>query len=206
MRLVSPDSELACVPLRIVDGVGTLGAWLGGRPPKGITPPVSAEALRYFATVPLVVEPALHVSIFVSDLERIMGFRGQVNEGGVLQAVTHPVMSRESATSKLDSPLSEHSLMLLERTDDWVEDDDGQRVVRPDHKIGGRPHLVRERTELLAALASIRGQGYVLIAQFDFPRGEDAVVTGDWPFADGMVALFGREPFGEQDWRWYWDF
>lgn len=206
MRLVSPDSDLACVPLRIVDGVGAPGAWLGGRPPEGVVPPTSPGVLRYFATVPLATEPALCVSVFVADLEEIMRVRGRVNQTGPLQPVVHSGKPRESVKSAHDSALSEHSLMLLEPADDWVEDDDGQQVVRPEHKIGGRPHLVRERPELLASLEGIREQGYFLVAQFDFPSGQDAVVSGDWPFADGMFALFGREPFAEQDWRWCWDF
>ena len=55
-------------------------------------------------------------------------------------------------------------------------------------------------------MGTVREQSFVLVAQFDFPSGEDALVAGDWPFADGMFSLFGRRPFGDQDWRWYWDF
>jgi hypothetical protein len=63
---------------------------------------------------------------------------------------------------------------------------------------------VRRNAALLAALESLRQDRYVLVAQFDFPHGGDALVSGDWPFADGTFALFGREPFQGPDWRWYW--
>jgi hypothetical protein len=94
----------------------------------------------------------------------------------------------------------------LEVSEDLIEGDDEEKVIRPNHKIGGRPHLVRETRDLVASLGRARDRGFSLIAQFDFPSGEDALVSGDWPFADGMFALLGREPFGEQDWCWYWDF
>jgi len=206
MRLVSPSSHRTCVPLRIIDGEGAPGAWLGGRPPRGVIPPTSVSSLRYFGTVPLSIEPELCVSIFVADLEPLMGVRGRINEVGLLHPIVHPPVPRELGVSPFDSVLSEHSLMLLEPTEDWVEDDDGQQVIRPEHKIGGRPPLVREQPALLASVDDVRKKGYLLIAQFDFPSGEDAVVSGDWPFADGILTLFGREPFGERDWCWYWDF
>ena len=178
---------------------------LGGHAPEGILPASQSEPLRYFATVPIASDPPLFASIFVADLESLMRARGQVNETGLVSIVVHARKQR-GASSPLNSPLSEHSLLLAEPASDQVEDDDGLLTARSGHKIGGAPHLVRRKTALLAALESLRQDRYVLVAQFDFPHGEDVVVSGDWPFADGMFALFGREPFQEPDWRWCWDF
>jgi hypothetical protein len=206
MRLISPRSPLACVPFIISNGSGTPGCWLGGRPPEGITQSSANGLQRYFATVPLAREPALFVSIFTSDLDELMPARARVNEVGLIQIVTHPLSPRGRLRSPLDSALSEHSLQLLTAAADWVAGDDAERSVRPNHKIGGIPHLVRPAPQLTADLGHFAAEGYSTVAQFDFPSGDDAPVSGDWPFADGMFALLGREPFGPRDWRWYWDF
>jgi hypothetical protein len=206
MPLVSPSNPLSCVPLRVVDKPGLTGSYLGGRPPAGVSPPASPTPLRYFATVPIATEPDLFASIFVADLETIMPVRARANDADHLKVVVHPLATRATASSLQDSPLSEHALELLPVSDDWIEDEEGARVVRPGHKLGGRPHLVRERATLVATLNSLRETGYFVVAQFDFPTDEDSVVSGDWPFADGVFVLLGREPFGHADWRWYWDF
>lgn len=205
MRLLSPSDPTRCVPFLISSGEGTEGTMLGGRPPEGIAPIPRGESQRYFATVPIAVDPPLFASIFVADLEPLMGVRGQINGAGLVGIVVHPRKQR-GPTSAFNSLLSEHSLLLADPADDQTADDDGVPTTRPGHKIGGAPHLVRRKAVLSAALESLRRDRYLLVAQFDFPHGADAVVSGDWPFADGMFALFGREPFHEGDWRWYWDF
>jgi len=207
MQLVCPTNIHTCIPVRIADGPGCWGAWLGGRPPAGLVPPQGMPMLRYFCTVPLCAEPKLCVSVFVADLEPLMEVRGKVNEvGDFLMPIIHSPTPRQSVPSASDSTLSEHSLVLLDSTEDWEEGDDGHRVIRPGHKIGGRPHLIRERPALVASLGEALKNGYLLIAQFDFPSHADAIVSGDWPFADGLFILLGREPFQKMDWRWYWDF
>lgn len=204
MRLVCPSDLGTCVPFRIVGTAELSGGRLGGRPPKGAQP--SDPSLRYFATVPLATEPSLFVSIFVADLEEIMGLRGRVNPAGRVAALTHALAPRTEASSALDSPLSSHALSLQRPDNDWIADEEAERIRRPDHKIGGLPYLVREKSLLREQLDASFERGYHLVAQFDFPGPQDAAVSGDWPFADGMFALMGREPFGESDWLWYWDF
>lgn len=205
MRLVSPSDPTRCVPFLISTGEGTEGAMLGGRAPDGISPTPGRESLRYFATVPITTSPSVFASIFVADLEALMEVRGGVSRPDLVRVVVHPSMER-GPSSRFDSLLSEHSLLLAGPADDLTPDDDGVAAVRPGHKIGGTPHLVRRKAPLLDAIERLRRDRYVLVAQFDFPHGVDAVVSGDWPFADGMFALFGREPFQEREWRWCWDF
>jgi hypothetical protein len=157
--------------------------------------------LRYFATVPIATEPDLFASIFVADLETIMPVRARANEADHLKLVVHPLATRAMASSVHDSLLSEHALELLPVSDDWIEDEEGARVVRPDHKLGGRPHLVRERATLVATLNGLRETGYFVVAQFDFPTGEDSVVSGDWPFADGLAETVHWYTQHEDWWR-----
>ncbi len=206
MRLICPSNLEECVPLRITDANGTEGAMLGGRAPMGIRPRSAQSSLRYFATIPLTIDPALCLSLFVADFKEIVSLRGRVNELGFLSISRHPPLPRSTEPSQSDSALSEHNLWLLEATSDWIEDEEGKRLVRPNHKLGGRPYLVRQKTKLTSDLDELRRIGFIMVAQFDFPTGDDAVVSGNWPFGDGMFALFGREPFSEEDWKWYWDF
>ena len=205
MRLLSPSDRSRCVPFAISDGEGSEGAMLGGNPPEGIAPDSHPDSLRYFATVRVAIDPPLFASIFVADLEPLMQVRGQVNGPGLVSIVVHPRKRRGSPTP-LRSLLSEHSLLLAEPADDEINEDDGAPTTRTGHKIGGAPHLLRPNAALLDAIETLRQDRYALVAQFDFPHGADAVVAGDWPFADGMFALFGREPFQETDWRWWWNF
>lgn len=203
MRLICPsDPETSC-PLRIDEDRAEATSFLGGRPPAIETslPP----NCRYFATVPITSEPHQRVSIYCDDLEKIMPVRGTLANPGLLFPVVHAPVGRQAKASRWDSELSEHALSVLDPMLDWVEDE-GSRVRRAGHKIGGRPFLVREVPSLLAELAAAYANGYSLLVQFDFPSGDDAIVSGSWPFADGVMALFGKDPFGQRDWFWYWDF
>lgn len=204
----SPTSGLMCSPLQIVDGTGTPGAGLGGRAPEVLDefPGGSAPAVYYFATVPLRAGSSQFVSLFVADLVDLMPNRARVNEVGLLRPVVHAARPRAQRRSPFDSKLSEHGLLAQDEVEDWILDDEGNAIIRPGHKLGGRPHLVRVTAELSRGIDKCRSEGLDLIAQFDFPSGNDALVKGDWPFADGMFFLFGREPWREENWRWSWDF
>lgn len=205
MRVLCPSSEVRCIPMRIVDSENGAAGLLGGAPPKGVKPQ-GGDSLRYFASVPFAEDPTLKVSIFVADYGHLVNARGAVNELSLLDIVVHPPELRDDKATGFQSGLSSHDLELLGESDDWVEDEDGTHVVRSGHKLGGRPHLIRETTALVTGLEKIAAEGFVHIVQFDFPESEDATVAGSWPFGDGIFSLFGRAPFGRQDWRWIWDF
>jgi hypothetical protein len=205
MRLLSPSSDSSCIPMRIVAERDELGPRLGGTPPQGVRPPNTGGPLRYFATVSLAIQPDQHLSIFVADFERIADARGAVNEPGLLEIVTHTPARRDGRTD-VDSQLSAHDLVLLPETADVIREEDGNEVILSGHKIGGRPHLVRQNRKLLDGLRVIGDEGFRHVAQFDFPERDDAIVSGSWPFGDGIFSLFGRAPFGRADWRWCWDF
>src|SRR6185503_3362689 len=152
MQLVSPIDPFVSRPVRIVNGEGSLGTLLGGRPPIGVAPAGETGHLRYFATVPLTEEPMQLVSIFLADLESLMAVRGRVNPNGLLELVVHAPVQRGSGSSALDSGLSAHGLSVLASASDLVIDDDGTQVIRPGHKVGGRPHLLRASSQLSRAL------------------------------------------------------
>lgn len=205
MRVLCPSSELRCVPMRIVDSESGGAGLLGGAPPKAVKPD-GADSLRYFASVPFTEDPTQQLSIFVADYGRLVNVRGTLNELGLLDIVVHPPTLRNHEATDLKSGLSSHGIQVLLEVDDWIRDEDGTLVVRSGHKLGGRPHLVRETELLSAAIEKIGAEGFVHIAQFDFPESEDATVSGNWPFGDGIFSLFGRTPFERHDWRWCWDF
>jgi len=161
--------------------------------------------MKYFATVPLVDDPPLAVSIFVAGFEELLEVRGRLGSLGALAAEVHDSLRGRGSQTKYGSELRERGLVLLPPSNDWTVEETGERRPRAGHKIGGRPHLVSGGEALREAVERFLAQGFSLICQFDFPASSDAEVAGDWPFGDGIMMLLGRPPYGEQDFVWYWD-
>lgn len=213
VRALCPDTPFTCIPLRISETGNDPAGLLGGRPPRGVSP-IEQKQLRYFATVPLAIEPRLDVSIFVADFTQLLPRRGQLNDPGLVWPLVHAPQPRAVA-SEVASSLTERALLLLGETDDVPLDEDAAAPLEETeemlldgldcHKIGGAPRLVRRTPELVEAVRSILRSDFKLIAQFTFPDDQDALVSGDWPFGDGVFSLFGQEPFGADSWKWYWD-
>ena len=193
-----------CIPLQIIDAEsdGVCGR-IGGRPPQGVYP-ATGTASHYFATVPFFRSPILLISIFVGSLVDLLNIKGRVSAPGVVVPIVHPPFPG-GGDLQLASPLSAHWLEALQEVEDRMKNDEGNLVSRPGHKLGGRPHLIRERDGLLDELRQMDMGGFVHLIQFDFPGRMDAPVSGSWPFADGIFNLFGRPPFAPTDWRWFWD-
>jgi hypothetical protein len=102
------------------------------------------------------------------------------------------------------SGLSARPLLVGVEKDDWYVSSDGERGPEIRHKIGGRPRVLA--AELASEGERLLGQGFVQVLQLGTPGGlGDAPGSGSWPFADGNFHLFGREPFGAEDWAWFWE-
>ncbi len=203
MRLLCPTDRERCVPLRIITEADAADGRLGGSPPS--VPGLDVEGLKYFLTVRIAADPERQISVFVAGYDRIAEVRGRVNEAGIVRVVVHEFAARMSP-SNIDSPLSPHGILILPEEDDWLDDEDGGRVVRSGHKVGGRPHFVRETTRLREGMESATRDGFSYVLQVDFPDEDDETVSGPWPFGDGIFGLFARAPYGRSDWRWWWDF
>lgn len=206
MEIPFPGNSERCIPIQIIENSESGTGFLGGTPPVGISPLTKFTELAYFATLPLFNQTELWVSIFVAGLEQLMSVRGRVNPPGGIEVCVHGALPRNSSPTSWDSPLSAGRLRVLPETDDWIVDDDGSRCIRPGHKLGGRPHLIRTSARLMEDLQQLARRGFIHVAQIDFPGDDDATVSGDWPFADGIFSLFAREPYGADDWAWCWDF
>lgn len=205
MPLAFPEDKDLCLPIQIVDGRSNGGALFGGRPPSGVIP--IANGLRFFASFPFFSAPETCLSLFVADFDEILELRGRVVELDRLEVLVHSPTSRADSASPHDSNLSEHSLALQSVCEDWVLGDEGEKVVRSGHKLGGSPYLINPRSSLVSELRKTYSEGFRHVAQFDFPSGDDSMVSGDWPFGDGIFSLFGKDPFmAPADWRWLWDF
>jgi hypothetical protein len=191
-----------CHPIRIVADHEGIDGHLGGAPPQGIAPP---GGLTYFLTVSFATDPDRQISIFVADYERLAPARGRINDLGLVKVIEHGPADRSNATIN-PSPLSPCGLVVLPDEEDWIDDEEGGRVVRSGHKLGGRPHLLRETAPLLEGVKQLTAQAFAQVLQVDFPGGDDAPVSGSWPFGDGIFGLFGRPPYAATDWRWWWDF
>jgi hypothetical protein len=145
------------------------------------------------------------VSIFLSfTLDEMFDAAGDLALGTELvEVVVHEPRSRGMDLASA-SDLSPHPLLVGTSREDVVVEGD-RSVIRSSHKIGGRPHFMHGDPSLEDAVAELERSGFRQVVQFDFPGSADATVDGDWPFGDGVFHLLGKEPFGRQDWRSFWE-
>ncbi len=204
MRRVAPALEWS-IPLRIEGKDAPAGARFGGRAPEGCSPPSLGARGRYLATVPLATDPELEISVFTGfSFEEMLEAAGDIARATeLIDAVAHPPSPRR-ADLAFASELPGHALLLGAQQED-VELDQGRRIVRSTHKLGGRPYFMHGDTVLDQAVEALFDAGFRQVLQLDFPGADDAAVEGDWPFADGVFHLLGREPFGPTDWRAFWE-
>ena len=148
----------------------------------------------------------LEVSVFLS-----FDFDGMADNAGVIQshgqlfeAVTHGESVRAS-DSEFESELTPHPLHYGRICEDFVIDD-GSRVVRSGHKLGGFPFIQDTGEGLPIAVAQAYEEGFFQIVQIDFPGARDGPVKGNWPFAGGVFHLLGCEPLEECLWRGFWEY
>ena len=203
MRLVAPMDPGQHRPFRIGDGPSQSGPRLGGRAPLLDVMPSLAPASQYVLTIPFLVDPAVYVSVFVNGA--LETFWESMNEG--LQSDDRIVTVRHGEALRCDSDefrsdLSAHPLVVAELLEpDMMDDGDGGRGISSYHKLGGRPYCIQEPE--LEGAEELLGRGYVQALQLDFPSRRDGVVSGSWPFADGLFNLFLTP---DEDAPVYWAF
>lgn len=210
MRTYCPSDIALCRPLHRGTGRSETGPRIGGRAPLGVHPSAECWSAKYLATLPLTDDRQIEISIFYSQdrFNRMVDVPNNeiiTSLGSIIDAIIHDTSVR-GQLSDLTSPISEHPLVICEPTDDKASDDEGNVITLPDHKIGGRPFLVRGVEELANAVKLLQDQGFLQLVQFDFIVSADAQWSGDWPFADGLFHLFGKPPFERGDLCWLWQF
>ncbi len=190
-----------CTPFVIGDGPSLSGPRLGGRAPEGVR---ARGGMEYLLTVPFLTS-AQELSLFVAGFDELLPANGSLQAPGLIEVLLHTPAPRR-ASGEPASSLSEHPLLLQPVKDDWFVNDDGETVIESSHKLGGRPYFIQGEPDLEAEVAKILRSGYLQILQLDFPGGGgDALVSGDWPFADGLFHLFGSPPFDRDHWRWFFE-
>ena len=205
MRLVLPALLDVSIPLRIGPEPDHGVARLGGRAPAGVSLAKLGSEGRYFATVPLTEDPDRVVSIFIGfTLDQMLDAAGDINSGSAfVENVVHRPGPRRNDRA-YESEIAAYSLVLEAPREDMVEDGD-RYVVRSSHKIGGRPYFMHGDPMLESAVAALEREGFRQVVQFDLPGAEDEPIAADWPFGDGVFHVLGRPPFGEGDWRAFWE-
>jgi hypothetical protein len=81
----------------------------------------------------------------------------------------------------------------------------GEDVIRDGHKFWGRPMRIWEDQQLSKSIEEAEEKGYFHFLQIDFPATDPALVRGSWPFADGMFHLYACPPYGDTDWKYFWE-
>lgn len=204
MKIICPDEKSLCLPLKIIPSTDSLNnGKLGGRPPKGVSPKKNSIPLKYFVTLKFSEKENLFASIFVADFEKLLSLRGKLNRLSLVDIVIHHPQQRDD-NSEFQSQISEHDIEVLETVTDF-QIIDGDVIFRSGHKIGGYPHLIRNKNNLAEDINNLFKSNFLQIVQIDFPGIEDDTVSGNWFFGDGIFCLFGKDPFEKENWFWYWD-
>ena len=205
-RLFSNGSG-RCIPLVIGDGRSDSGSRLGGTPPAGIAPLNVTSLTKYFATIQISRDPVVEISVFLTfDFNEMADNAGVIHSSGrLVQFVTHAASARNDAPEIL-SDLSPHPIIHGTECEDWLVDDDGTQIVRAHHKLGGRPYVQYVGDGLPASLSQAEEAGYFQVVQIAFPGAKNGDVDGDWPFADGIFHVLGKEPLDECSWRYFWEY
>jgi hypothetical protein len=100
------------------------------------------------------------------------------------------------------SALSAHPLLLMPEAPDVEHNGEGGIEIVEAHKFGGRPYCVQEPE--LEGVDELLRRGYFQALQLAFPGARnDARVSGNWPFGDGIFNLFWKEPFESTRPIWY---
>ncbi|MEA2563075.1 MAG: hypothetical protein QOH06_4579 [Acidobacteriota bacterium] len=161
--------------------------------------------MEYLLSLPFSMAPSQELSLFLSSFDELLPASGSLQEPGLIEVSLHALGPRRES-GDYSSPLSEHPLLLQPAKDDWFVNDDGETVIESSHKLGGRPYFIQGEPDLENEVTKILDSGYLQILQLDFPGGGgDALVSGDWPFADGLFHLFGKPPFDRDHWRWFFE-
>jgi hypothetical protein len=179
------------------------GARIGGNMPAGLSVDLHDYA-EYFGTFPLVISPSPHsFSIFINCRfsELLLALNQGPQSDNRIVAVLHADAPR-STSNRFASKLSQHGLQIGDILLDSIQNDSGEQQIREQHKFGGRPYCIQEPT--LAGSEALLNQGYRQVVQIDFPISRyDGLISGSWPFGDGMFNFFWKHPFVGQEYYWY---
>ena len=177
-----------------------IGARIGGNPPEGVKPEYIDENTSYFATLPISKDPAIELSIFVSFGDNfsktdIFALRGQIHnqDSKAVQLVVHSSRPR-SSSRELASEIPSYALTISRKV---FKEKKGDFEEYPEHKLGGIPFFSYDVDSILDFINNTPANGYVHIAQFAFPNDNDVLLDVDWPFAQYVFHVFGKEDCGK---------
>lgn len=207
MSRLFPSDRNYCIPLVIGDDNSDVGSRLGGLAPAGIRPRHVTESTRYFCTIQIAKAPVLEASVFLSfNFSQMASNAGSIQSSGELfEAIVHGPSIRGN-DSAFASELSPHPILYQSICEDHVVDDDGSRIIRSEHKLGGYPFIQDSGEGLPFAISELYVKGYFQVMQIDFPGAKDGPVNGNWPFAGGIVHFLGSEPLEESKWLCFWEY
>jgi hypothetical protein len=201
--LIFPDNLDFSRPFHFSDEQQPQGARIGGNMPEGLSIDLHDHA-EYFGTFPLIIGASpLSCSIFINCLfsELLLALNQGPQSDNRIVAVLHEDTAR-STSNRYASKLTRHALQISDVMPDIIQNDGGERQIRERHKFGGRPYCIQEPT--LAGSEVLLSQGYRQVVQIDFPISRyDGLISGNWPFGDGIFNFFWKYPFAGEEYYWY---
>ena len=202
MELVAPSNPAFSRRLTIGEGPIDSVLRVGGPGSEGVDSTLLGPHAQFVLTVPLASGPRLCFSLFVNATFRqlITAMNDGPHSDDRVIVILHDKVPRLSKRGRFQC-MSEHPLVLGAPEPDLVSDGEGGFVTESRHKIGGRPYCIQEPE--LPGASSLLERGFIQVLQLDFPGPPDALVSGDWPFGDGLFNLFWHPHATGEDFVWY---
>lgn len=202
MQKIFPDDKTQCIPFYISNKNYSTGSRLGGNHPQDIIP--EGKRVRYLGTFQITIKPTIEISIFLFfDFSEMYDYSNILfNNDKFVKILSHGKSIR-TKNPLIGSDLSPHSIFLSKVSNDFILDD-GNKIIHPHHKLGGRPYI--SDINLINQVKAIEKKGYFQALQLAFPNHNDGEIEGDWPFAGGSFHLFGKEPFDNCVWYYCWEY
>lgn len=185
-----------CVPFAFIESDQIRGPRFGGAPPAGVFP--ASESGRYLLSIPLLGKVGMEVSVFLNcDFDFILDQRGTILSDSSVEVRLHPESPRDVTRP------ADFLAFGLKLKPPVVEQDE----ISDHHKLGGVPYLIHPYEEdLESKVEELLAEGFVQILQLNFPAGADDCAVGmSWPFGDGLFHVFGKPPFDDLSWKWFWE-
>jgi hypothetical protein len=189
-------------------GTGRGHQWyVGGRPPSIIAELIPGD-FYFFASFPFQADAAgaqKVCSVLVGDFDKRLEISGKWTASHLIQAIVHPASARVDTWPRPIELDGEADILLgAQKSDEVFNDAVGVETGLDGPKIGGSPFII-SKPRLADEWRSLESTGFRQVLQVGWPAlAAGFILSGTWPFGDGLFSLAAKENHDDIEWRWCW--